>query len=78
MLVKESFFLFVHRGRENINNVYLIFLLNQHVMLAISFRNLGIMVYAKFSFREHISQICSALTELVRLPGGATEPVGPD
>ena len=47
-----------HRQRDKIKTRFPIPLLNQHVMPAVSTRNLGVIFDDKLNFREHISQIC--------------------
>ena len=47
-----------HRQRDKIKTLFPIPLLNQHVMPAVSTRNLGVIFDDKLNFREHISQIC--------------------
>ena len=47
-----------HRQRDQIKTLFPIPLLNQHVMPAVSTRNLGVIFDDKLNFREHISQIC--------------------
>ena len=47
-----------HRQRDKIKTLFPIPLLNQHVMPAVSTRNLGVIFDDKLNFREHLSQIC--------------------